>query len=186
MPEGKGFITMEAMKGLMEIQEHAFRSMVEIMFNGLKDDIKEIRTDVQDLRSSLECSQTNITAIETKVEIANSQSNLQSKAVEEHVNNVSSLHDQIEYLENQSRRNNSRIDGVDDLEDEDESWEKSEEVVKKLVNDTLELTDDLQIERAHHVGKKRNKEGTCPDGSKYGPCPIVAKCLSWKQREKVL
>ena len=47
MPEGEGFITMEAMKGLMEIQERAFRSIVEIMFNGLKNDIKENRKDVQ-------------------------------------------------------------------------------------------------------------------------------------------
>lgn len=186
MPEEKGFITMEAMKGLMEIQERAFRSMVEIMFNGLKDDIKEIRKDVQDLRSSLEFSQTNISAIESKLDAANSQICLQSTTIEEHVNNVGSLHDQVEYLENQSRRNNIRIVGVDELENEDETWEKSEEVVKKLVNDKLELTDDLQIERAHRVGKKRNKEESRPDGSKYGPRPIVAKFLSWKQREKVL
>ena len=180
MPEEKGFITMEAMKGLMEVQERAFRSMVEIMFNCLKDDIEEIRKDVQDLRSSLEFSQTNISALESKLDAANSQICLQSTTIEEHVNNVGSLHDQVEYLENQSRRNNIRIVGVDELENEDETWEKSEEVVKKLVNDKLELTDDLQIERAHRVGKKRNKEESRPDGSKYGPRPIVAKFLSWK------
>ena len=54
------------------------------------------------------------------------------------------------------------------------------------MHEKLELTNDLQIERAHHVGKKRNKEETRPDGSKYGPRPIVAKFLSWKQGEKVL
>ena len=125
MPEGEGFITMEAMKGLMEIQERAFRSIVEIMFNGLKNDIKEIRKDVQDLGSSLEFSQTSITTIEKKLDVANSQISLQRKAVEEHVNNVGSLHDQVEYLENQSRRNYIRIVGVDELEDEDETWERS-------------------------------------------------------------
>eukprot|EP00112_Aurelia_sp_Birch-Aquarium-sp1_P000644 Seg106.6 transcript_id=Seg106.6/GoldUCD/mRNA.D3Y31 product="hypothetical protein" protein_id=Seg106.6/GoldUCD/D3Y31 len=102
------------------------------------------------------------------------------------MDNVGILHDQVEYLENQSRRNNIGIVGVSELEDEDETWEKSEEMVKQLVNDKLALTDDLQIERAHRVGKERNKEETRSDGSKYGPRPIVAKFLSWKQREKVL
>ena len=48
------------------------------------------------------------------------------------------------------------------------------------------MPDDLHIDRAHRVGKKRSKEETRYDGSKYGPRPIVAKFLSWKQRENVL
>eukprot|EP00112_Aurelia_sp_Birch-Aquarium-sp1_P014296 Seg3079.3 transcript_id=Seg3079.3/GoldUCD/mRNA.D3Y31 product="hypothetical protein" protein_id=Seg3079.3/GoldUCD/D3Y31 len=109
----------------MEVQERAFRSMVEIMFTGLKEDIKEIRKDVQDLRSSLEFSQANISAIESKLDAANSQIILQSKAAEEHMDNVGILHDQVEYLQNQSRRNNIRIVGVTELEDEDETLEKN-------------------------------------------------------------
>ncbi len=134
------------------------------MSNGLKDDGN--REDVQDLRWSLEFNQTNITAIESKLDAANIQIILRSKAVKEHVQDVGSLHEQIEY----------RIVGVDEVEDE--TWEKLEEVVKKLVNDILELTDELQIERAQRVWKKRNEKETRQDGSKYGPRPIVAKFLS--------
>ena len=36
------------------------------------------------------------------------------------------------------------------------------------------------------MGRKRNREETRPDASTYGPRPIVAKFISWKQREKVL
>ncbi len=64
MPGEKSFITKEAIKGLMEVQERAFCSIVEILSNGLKDDLKESRKDVEDLRSSLEFSQNIITAIE--------------------------------------------------------------------------------------------------------------------------
>ena len=35
-------INFEVVKGLLQVQESAFRTMVEVMFNGLKDDIKEI------------------------------------------------------------------------------------------------------------------------------------------------
>ena len=104
MPEGKGFVNIEAVKGLMEVQERAFRSMIEIMFNGLKEDIKEIRKDVQDLRSGLEFSQTSISSIESKLDAVDGQIDLQSKAVGEQVSNVNSLQGQVEYLENHSRR----------------------------------------------------------------------------------
>ena len=184
MPEDNSSIGLEIVKGLLQVQESAFRAMVEMMFNGLKEDIKEIRRDVADLRSSLEFSQANISTIESKLDAANDKLVFQGNAVEAHVGNVGGLQDKVEYLENQSRRNNVRIIGVE--EGDDETWDKSEEVVKELVKKKLELSDDLQIERAHRVGRKRNHEETRPDGSTYGPRPIVAKFLSWKQREKVL
>ena len=75
MPEGRRILSIEAVKGLMEVQECAFGSMIEIMFNGLKKDIKDVRKDVQDSRSSLEFSQTGISAIGLKQDAANSQTN---------------------------------------------------------------------------------------------------------------
>ena len=54
------------------------------------------------------------------------------------------------------------------------------------VKEKLELPDDLKIERAHRVGRKRNESEQRADGSTYGLRPIVAKFLSWKQREQVL
>ena len=174
MPEGKGIANIEAIKGLMEVQERAFRSMIEIMFNS---------KDVQDLKSSLEFSQTSISSIESKLDAVDGQIDLESKAVEEQVSNVNSLQGQVEYLENHSRRNNVRIVGVEELPGENETWEKSEEMVKELVKDKLELSEDLHIERAHRVGKKKE---TRQDGSKYSPRPIVVKLLLWKQREKIL
>ena len=53
------------------MQESAFHALVEMMFNGLKEDIKEIRRDVADLKSSLEFSQANISTIESKLDAAN-------------------------------------------------------------------------------------------------------------------
>ena len=72
---------------------------------------------------------------------------------------------------------------MEELPGENETWEKSEEIVKELVKNKLELSKDLHIEGAHRVGKKKE---TRQDGSKYGPRPIVVKLLSWKQREKRL
>ena len=184
MPVEDSLISLEVVKGLMEVQERAFRTMIEMMFNGLKEDVKETRRDVSDLRSSLEFSQVSISSIEAKLEAVNTQIATQAKSVEAYGSNVGSLEDQVEYLENQSRRNNIKIIGV--AEQENETWEKSEELVKGLVKEKLGVTDDLEIERAHRVGKKRCHNETCPDGSSFGPRPIVAKFMSWKQREMIV
>ena len=184
MPVEDSLISLEVVKGLMEVQERAFRTMIEMMFNGLKEDVKEIRRDVSDLRSRLEFSQVSISSIEAKLEAVNTQIATQAKSVEAYGSNVGGLEDQMEYLENQSRRNNIRIIGV--AEQENETWEKSEELVKGLVKEKLGVTEELEIERAHRVGKKRGHNETRPDGSSFGPRPIVAKFMSWKQREMVV
>ncbi len=96
MPEENSLISLEFVKGLMEVQERAFRTMIEMMFNGLKEYVKEIRRDVSDVRSSLEFSQVNIFTIESKLEVANTQIAAQAKAVEAYVSNVGGLEDQVE------------------------------------------------------------------------------------------
>lgn len=169
MSVGQSSISLEVVKGLLQVQENAFRTMVEIMFKGIKGDMKEIRREMADLRSSLEFSQGNISSIENKLNAANDKLMLQDSAVETQVSYVNDLQDKVDYLENKSRRNNIRIIGV--KEKDEETWEKGEELVKDLV-------DGLKIERAHRVGRKRNESEQRSDGSTYGPRPIVAKFLS--------
>ena len=55
-------------------------------------------------------------------------------------------------LEDRSRRNNLRFDGI--KEDEKETWEGSEQKIRNIFENELELTSqDVIIERAHRSGK---------------------------------
>jgi len=93
--------------------------------------------------------------------------------------NVESLLEKTDDLENRSRRNNLCFEGIPEQLHGHESWEKSEEKIKNLVSNKLHIdTDDLIIERAHRVGRKK------PDSTK--PRPIIAKFLSFKDRDAVL
>ena len=47
-----------------------------------------------------------------------------------------------------SRRNNTRVNGI---EDENETREDTENKLWSLLYDELEINDELYIERAHHV-----------------------------------
>ena len=95
-----------------------------------------------------------------------------------------------EYLENQSRRNNIKITGV--VEDNDEkTWDDTEATVKKLIREKLGISEDVQkeIERAHRVGKRlKNHAPGRHLGSASKPTgrPTIAKFQSWKVKENVL
>lgn len=59
--------------------------------------------------------------------------------------------DKIECLEGQSRRNHLVTDGI--AESPKETWDETEEKVKKVVAEKLHLQREIEMERAHRAGK---------------------------------
>ena len=97
------------------------------------------------------------------------------KEIESLKKKLADIEDQTDYLENQSRRNNVRISGIS--EDVNESWSDTEEKVKSLINDNLDLdAKDMVIERAHRTGKRLPGK----------PRQVVAKFLNYKDRESMI
>ena len=81
-------------------------------------------------------------------------------------------------LEDRSRRNNLRIDGV--AEENGESWDDCERKVKEIFMEKLELENDIIIiERAHRAKKSKY-------GKKDQPRTIVCKLLNYKDNVEVL
>ena len=83
--------------------------------------------------------------------------------------------DKMEYLEGQTRRNNLVIDGV--AESPGETWADTEEKIKKILTEKLQLQHKVEVERAHRTGK--------PGGGDR-PRPVVVKLLRFKDREAIL
>ena len=81
-------------------------------------------------------------------------------------------------LEKRSRRNNIRIDGI--IDEENESWSQSEEKSQEITKDQLKFERDIEIERAHH------SEKTIIDGSPNKRRTIIAKFRSFKDKQEVL
>ena len=69
-----------------------------------------------------------------------------------HDEDLEDVSNQIEYLKNQSRRNNLKIIGVEESEEE-KTREDTEEVVKKIIREKHETEEDIQIKSAHRIGK---------------------------------
>ena len=80
-------------------------------------------------------------------------------------------------LEDRSRRNNLRIDGTS--EKENETWDECEQEVQLLIKDKLGIAENIVIERAHQIKKKGNSNN--PGKSRT----IVCRFLILKNAKKL-
>ena len=93
-----------------------------------------------------------------------------------------------EYLENGSRRNDIKITEVVE-EDDEKTGDDTETTVNKLIKEKFRIKEDVEIERANHVGKSLKNRATSHHlGSASKPTcrPIIAKFQFWKVKENVL
>ena len=92
---------------------------------------------------------------------------------------IKRVDDAADYMDNQSRRNNLRVDGV--KEKSGETWQGTETALRQVVQRELKLPADqvgaLQIERAHRTGAPTTtqRERT-----------IVVKFASFKDRDTII
>ena len=102
------------------------------------------------------------------------------------------MEDNVEYMENQNRRNNVKILGIEEDPDKEKSWDDTEELVQNLIKDKLGSSKSFEIERCHRVGYPGKKQSSHerPHLNQFGrsdePRPIVAKFLRWKDKEEIL
>ena len=174
-------ISSSVLQDLLKAQECMFKSFMESVMESVSNLTSRIDNLVKDfagLKSSLEFSQKDIASHDEQLsaigaELKNTASdvaNLQT-AVNKHLQKTV-------YLENQSRRNNLRFEGL--LEDTGETWETTEEKVKKVLADKLNIEPVPEIERAHGTGRPTRHDGTPK------PRTVVCKFTSYKAKESIL
>ena len=139
--------------------------------------MKKLRKEVADLKQCLELTED---VMEKKLKkLDEKHMNLENQRNELYTNSLESecFYNKLVDLHNRSGRKNLRIDGI--AEWSNEIWEHCEEQLQNIFKEKLGL-DNVQIELAHRVRNKQNKE------KKAKPRTIVCKVLSYKQKKKVL
>ena len=172
---------------MLQLQERMFKTLVDSLvsnFNSRLDTVvgtvAELKTrlnicqkDTKEFKQSLEFSQKDIDELKPcKTKLAEIEDD-----IEDIYDSIDYHMDKFEYLENQSRRNNIRIDEI--LEEENESRDTTEEKVKKFLAEKLNPEEALHVERAHLVGR-------VVSGSRRRPRTIVCKLRDFKQKEQIL
>ena len=175
------------LREMLQVQERMFKSLLHSLLENvnsrlnavmgtvaeLKAGLNICQVDAKDLKESLEFSQKNIDDLKPyATKLANVEAD-----IEDIYDSIDYHMDKLEYLENQSRRNNIRVDGM--LEAENESWDITEEKVKEVLKDKLSLEFEPSIEHAHRVGK-------IVTGTRRRPRTIVCQLQDWKQKELII
>ena len=78
-------------------------------------------------------------------------------------------------LEDRSRQNNLRIDGI--KESKGETCEQCEQKPKAIFNGQLRIEEEIEIDRAHPIEKN-------PGRNDERPRTVVMWCTRYKEREK--
>ncbi|CAH1239564.1 Hypp5317 [Branchiostoma lanceolatum] len=166
----------ELYSSLIELQEKNFRTFLETILESTNKRLDHLVKEVQEIRDSLQYSQKDI----EEGKSASSQYEQRINEIEAELSQLkadsTTSVNKMDYLENQSRRNNIIVDGIPDSKEE--SWEESEQKVRVMIKEKLKLDPrKIEIERAHRNGRFQPGER---------PRPIVAKLLRFKDRLTIL
>ena len=165
--EGDGdYVTKEYVCGMMKMQESLFRSLFDSLLTNVNSRIDGVIKDLAELKSSLQFTQKDVDDLKPVTK----QMTKIGKELEEVQAQVDFHCDKLEYLENQSRRNNIRIDGIP--EEPDETWEDTESKARVALESKLNLPFKVEIERAHRTGKPNRR----PDDNASSTLPPLQLC----------
>nr|XP_047135487.1 uncharacterized protein LOC124812653 [Hydra vulgaris] len=188
---------IEETQKLLKEQEKSFTAIttanIKIItgrFDKLKSDILNNSAKIATITNALETSNQKILLLETelnkikkfihvndeivalKFEIVKEKTKKVSSQVKDK-STVNKINKKLREIEDRSRRNNLRINGI--KESEHETWVESELKVLKLFEETLEIK-EVKIERAHRTGPRgENKNRT-----------IVLKLLNYKDKTDIM
>ena len=137
----------------------------------LKKEVATLMTEVSELKGAAQFQSDIDDKVSKELQESTNVKAINNKNVE--------LEEKLAELEDRNRRNNIRICGLDES-DTDETWEQTEVVVKKLLDEELEIK-DVSIERVHRNGQKRRTENRS-----YVPRSITMKLLNFKDKTKIL
>lgn len=164
----KQSIPLSTVKQLLAQQRDDFKAMIDSLMKSFNERQDKLHTLVVEVKLSLEYSQKDIEALQE----SNAESEITSALLLKE--SLEPLVNKIDYIENQSRRNNVIFDGI--LEDSKETWQETEVKVHEVLKSNMGFSDNLPIERAHRVGAKKAQKSRA----------IVVKFSSYKDREAVL
>jgi len=167
---------------MMKIQESLFRNLFDSLLTNVNSRIDGVIKDPAELKSSLQLTQKDVEDLKPVTK----QMTKIGKELREVQAQVDFHCDKMEYLENQSRRNNIRTDGIP--EKPDETWEDTESKAKVVLESKLNLPFKVEIERAHRTGKVNrrsydNASSTRPRHNYLLPGKLEVKGSNIKGRE---
>ena len=195
-------VSLATVEELMTRQEERFKELLQFQANTYQELICKLtestnkRVDglIESTTKKLCDMQHSLEFTQAEVKDMGDQLTAHARAVKADLTSVSAITDcqhkyeeKLDYLENQTRRCNIRIDGI--AEGPGETWDRTEAAVREMISSKLELDGRaVEIERAHRVGKPSAAAVDDPHAAGPSPRPrsICVKFLRFKDKSAVL
>ena len=154
----------------------ATNSTVDKFLNKMTQDVTELKTSLQFTRDDIADLMSSMAEL-TRKPSAEDVKPVMTRQVKNIEGDLRSLANQADYLDNYSRRNCIRIDGIQDSPNED--WKITQAKVREILKKKMSLDDaKIEIEKAHRIGK--------PDTNRPNQRPTIVKLLRFKDFEEII
>lgn len=164
----------DAFKLLLESQERTFRSALDVVTKQFQARISSMEGTISELTKSLEFTQAEVLDLKREADhLKKSNSDSQAK-IQDYIMKTNDLEKRFNYQEDYSRRNNLRISGLEEPQN-NETWEQTTTRVSELFINKLQLP-AMNLERAHRVGP----------ASSSRPRTVVVRFERFGDRETVI
>ena len=146
----------DILKEFLLVQQAAYKDATSLLFDSLNKRIDDQNAKLFELQKSLEFSQEELRVAKDEIKVCKNDIRDQDRQLEGLKMEIVNLNRQIARHEDYSRRNNIRIEGME--EEKLETWEQTQIKVNKLMKEKMEL-DSVQVECAHRINKITNIKG---------------------------
>ena len=141
--------------------------------------VNDTTRELAELRASVHFTQNELHELKDNYKNQNDRQKHDHGALVKMTVDLKRIDDTVDYIENQSRRNNLRVDGV--KERPGETWTDTEQALRKVLEQDLKMpaeqVEAIAIERAHRTGGGPNADRDRT---------IVVKLSGFKARDAVL
>ncbi|XP_065641667.1 uncharacterized protein LOC136073645 [Hydra vulgaris] len=180
-------ISITHLKEIMDIHENTIMKLfsdridkLESKISVMQEENKNLKDEVSDLKKSVEFVSDKYENLLLEIDVSKKtamSSVYQLNNTKINIENDNVIKDKLAELEDRSCRNNLRFNGIE--EKEIETWQETESKIREILKTKLGLNGNIEIERAHRVGKKVM-------GIKGINRTIVVKFLSYKDKNAIL
>ena len=115
------YVTMSVLRDMMAIQDNAYKAATQMIIEDIRSEIKSIGKEFEEFKVTIRFTSDKYDEISTKMRKIDDEIRAVYRQIEVRNRDVNHEINKQEYIENQSRRNNIKILGVEEKEDE-KNW----------------------------------------------------------------
>ena len=160
-----------------EFKEHETKmsEMISHNLQNTNDRLDKISKEMNELTKSLEFTQDQLEGEINSIKENIKHLETSIKGIEDDLLDPNDVSSKLIELEDRSRRNNLRIDGIEEIPNE--TWEDCEIKIQELIKNKLKINEHIEIDRCHRLSKKKNQNR---------PRTIICRITKFKEKQKIL